>query len=120
MNKVKELFSGTKRKVEKGILAASTGLAVLAQRVPVLASTTGFAEFSGAKSSSGIVNGVIDFVGIIGTYGGAMYGAFAVYTLILAIRNEDNEGRNKAILNLVAAIALIATSSILKTVLLNN
>lgn len=71
-----------------------------------------FTAYSGTNGTK-IVDGFKSFFGTIGTYGGAMYAAAAVFTLILAVRNEDNEGRNKAILNLVAAIGLLSTGLII-------
>lgn len=72
-----------------------------------------FTEYNGTNGTK-IVNGTKELFGNIGTYGGALYAIAAVFTLILAIRNEDNEGRNKALLNLVAAIALLSTGVIIK------
>lgn len=39
---------------------------------------------------------------------GGLYAVAAVFTLIIAIRHENDEGRNKAILKLVAVIALLS------------
>lgn len=72
----------------------------------------GFNKYNGTSGDK-IVGGVRDFIGKIGTWAGGLYAAVAIFTLILAIRNEDNEGRNKAALNLVAAIALTFTSAII-------
>lgn len=77
--------------------------------LPLLTGNWGFDGTNGEK----IVSGTKDLFGTIGTWGGGLYAVVAVFTLILAIRNEDNEGRNKAILNLVAAIALLCTSVII-------
>lgn len=71
-----------------------------------------FSGYSGTNSNK-IMDGAKNFIGAIGTYGGGLYAIVAVFTLILAIRNEDNEGRNKAVLNLVAAIALLSTGTII-------
>lgn len=69
-------------------------------------------DFKGTDGNK-IVSGTKALFGTIGTWGGGLYAVVAVFTLILAIRNEDNEGRNKAILNLVAAIALLCTGVII-------
>lgn len=81
--------------------------------IPLL--TAAPAKFSGYSGTDGgkIVSGTKELFGTIGTWGGGLYAVVAIFTLILAIRNEDNEGRNKAILNLVAAIALLSTSVII-------
>lgn len=72
-----------------------------------------FSSFNGTDGNK-IVSGAKELFGTIGTWGGGLYAIVAVFTLILAIRNEDNEGRNKAILNLVAAIALLSTGVIIQ------
>lgn len=77
--------------------------------LPLLAGRLSFNGTDGNK----IVSGTKELFGTIGTWGGGLYAVVAVFTLILAIRNEDNEGRNKAILNLVAAIALLSTGVII-------
>ena len=78
--------------------------------IPIVAST--FTEYSGTNANK-IMSGAKTLFGTIGTYGGGLYAIAAVFTLVLAIRNEDNEGRNKAILNLLAAIALLSMGVIL-------
>ncbi len=83
--------------------------ALLASIMPII---IGFAEYTGTNGNK-IVGGTRELFGKIGTWGGGLYAAAAGFTLILAIRNEDNEGRNKAILNLVCAIALLSTGAII-------
>lgn len=78
--------------------------------IPIVAST--FTEYSGTSAKQ-TMSGAKTLFGVIGTYGGGLYAIVAVFTLVLAIRNEDNEGRNKAILNLLAAIALLSMGVIL-------
>ncbi len=73
---------------------------------------SGFGEYQGTNSGK-IMSGVKTLFGTIGTYGGGLYAIVAIFTLVLAIRNEDNEGRNKAILNLLAAIALLSMGLVL-------
>lgn len=113
---MKKHFCNTKNKLNKvsgrakmAILSLTTGGMML----PATAHASGFSAYNGADSNS-IVNGVKSLYGTVGTYGGALYAAGAILTLILAIRNEDNEGRNKAALNLVAAIALLSSGAIIK------
>ena len=71
-----------------------------------------FSEYQGTNANQ-VVNGVKKLFGTVGTWGGALYLIFAIFTLVLAIRNEDNEGRNKAALNILAALALLSFSTIL-------
>lgn len=84
-------------------LAGTTALTALSTTVPVSA----FSGYSGTDSNK-IMSGAVKLFSTIGTYGGGLYAIVAIFTLVLAIRNEDNEGRNKAILNLLAAIALLS------------
>ena len=108
----KKVFHDMKENVKSKILTAGASCgAVLMTTLP--AKATSFSAYSGTSSTS-IMNGVITLLGTIGTYGGGLYGAAAVFTLVLALRNEDNEGRNKALLNLMAAIGLLAMGVILK------
>lgn len=109
-------FRNTKNKLTKvsgrakmAILSLTTG----AMMFPATAHASGFNSYSGASGNS-IMNGIKNFYGTAGTWGGGFYAAGAIFALILAIRNEDNEGRNKAALNLVAAIALLSTGAIIK------
>lgn len=99
-----------KRTLNKGAMALTTVATVLSMNATVSASS--FTEYTGTNSTS-IMNGVKDLFATIGTYGGGLYAIVAIFTLVLAIRNEDNEGRNKAILNLLAAIALLSMGLIL-------
>ena len=78
----------------------------------VMPIAVGLQEYNGTSSTK-IMSGVKDLFAKIGTYGGGLYAIVAIFTLVLAIRNEDNEGRNKAILNLLAAIALLSMGVIL-------
>lgn len=94
----------------KGLTTALSS-AILMLPATSFAADSGFNSFTGT-SGNGIVDGLKKFIGTAGTWGGGLYAAVAVFTLILAIRNEDNEGRNKAALNLVAAIALMSTAGI--------
>lgn len=108
--KLKHFTSNLKRPVAAALATVATTATALAGNIVASASFSAYNGTSGTK----IVNGVKNFVGTIGTWGGGMYAAVAIFTLILAIRNEDNEGRNKAILNLVAAIALLSTGTIIQ------
>lgn len=97
-------------KVGNKLAMAGTAVAtVLSTKMPVFAS---FEAYNGTSSNS-IMSGAVKLFSTIGTYGGGLYAIVAVFTLVLAIRNEDNEGRNKAILNLLAAIALLSMGAIL-------
>lgn len=73
-----------------------------------------FAIDSGVKDLTGnYKSGIKAVVGYIGGLIGLGIVAFAVFNLVMAVRNEDSEGRNKALLNLVAGAALTAISAIL-------
>lgn len=109
--KLKHLTSNLKKPVAAALATVATTATALAGNI--VASAASLPAYNGTSGTK-IVNGVKNFVGTIGTWGGGMYAAVAIFTLILAIRNEDNEGRNKAILNLVAAIALLSTGAIIQ------
>ena len=88
-----------------------TALANLsAKALPIV---VGFAEYQGTNANK-IMSGFKQFFGTIGTYGGGMYAVGAIFAIVLAVRNEDTEGRNKAILNFLAAIGLLSIGLIIK------
>ena len=96
--------------LNKGAMTLTTAATVLSMKTTALAgSCTAYQGTDGNK----IMEGVKNLFATIGTYGGGLYAIVAIFTLVLAIRNEDNEGRNKAILNLLAAIALLSMGVIL-------
>lgn len=78
--------------------------------LPIVAS---FQAYQGTDANR-IMSGFKNFFGTIGTYGGGMYAVGAIFAIILAVRNEDTEGRNKAILNFLAAIGLLSIGLIIK------
>ena len=104
------LSKKTNGKATKAIAAASTGIATFMMTNPVYAS---FQAYNGTNTNQ-MMNGAKTFFGNVGTYGGALYGLAAIFTLVLAIRNEDNEGRNKALLNLLCAALLLSLGVIIK------
>lgn len=96
--------------LNKGAMTLTTAATVLSMKTTALAGS--FTTYQGTDGNK-IMEGVKNLFATIGTYGGGMYAIVAIFTLVLAIRNEDNEGRNKAILNLLAAIALLSMGVIL-------
>ena len=96
--------------LNKGAMTLTTAATVVSMRTTELAGS--FTAYQGTDGNK-IMEGVKNLFGTIGTYGGGLYAIVAIFTLVLAIRNEDNEGRNKAILNLLAAIALLSMGVIL-------
>lgn len=99
-----------KQTMNKGALALTTAATMLSVKATSFAGS--FTAYQGTDGNK-IMEGVKNLFGTIGTYGGGLYAIVAIFTLVLAIRNEDNEGRNKAILNLLAAIALLSMGVIL-------
>ncbi len=69
--------------------------------------------FQGADLSKNMKSGALRLItgaaGIIGL----IWVGFGIFNLIMAIRNEDADGRNKAILNLVAGGVLSGISVVL-------
>ena len=72
-----------------------------------------FTGYSNAPDGTKVVDGAKSFIGTAGTFVGAIWVIAAVFTLVMAIRNEDNEGRNKALLNVVCGGVLCSLSLIL-------
>lgn len=110
-------LGGKKRKVEimknllkTKVMGAAGGIMMAA--APMVAHASGLSGYAGTDANK-IMNGVKSLLTYVGTWGGGLYAAVAIFTLVLALRNEDNEGRNKAILNLLAAIALLSMGVIL-------
>ncbi len=104
--KISTALNGAKAKA--AVIATTATAAVM----PLVSHAGTMSSYSGA-TSDGIMSGLKSFIGTIGTYGGGLYATVAILTLVFAIRNEDNEGRNKAVLNLLAAIALLSMGLVL-------
>lgn len=71
-----------------------------------------FPGYTNAPDGTKVVDGAKSFLGTAGTFIGAIWVIAAVFTLVMAIRNEDNEGRNKALLNVVCGGVLCSLSLI--------
>ncbi len=104
--KVKEMVRSLNKK------AMGVSATVAAAITPVMANAGSFTSYSGTNADK-IVTGFKSFIGTIGTWGGALWAASAVFAIILSMRNEDTEGRNKAVLNLICAIALLSAGAII-------
>jgi len=102
-----------KTKAKAAMSAVTTGAMVAMMNIQAFATTGGGFTAYGGTDANKIMDGTKNLFGTIGTYGGGLYAIVAIFTLVLAIRNEDNEGRNKAILNLLAAIALLSMGVII-------
>ena len=63
--------------------------------------------------ASGLKTGFIKLIGHAGQWGGFFYMLGGVFAFVLALRNEDTEGRNKAIMNIIAAVLLLSFGTIL-------
>ena len=103
----------TNAKMQLGTAA----IAIATGSTSVFANNTGnsFTPYSnGNISGTSIMKSLATVVSTLGTYVGGAYLILSILTLILAVRNEDNEGRNKAILNMVAAMALFSLGAIIK------
>ena len=88
----------------------TTGLMMLEN---AMAEGGGFTGYTNAPDGAKVVDGTKSFMGTAGTFIGAIWVIAAVFTLVMAIRNEDNEGRNKALLNVVCGGVLCSLSLIL-------
>lgn len=87
----------------------TTGLMMLEN---AMAEGGGFTGYTNAPDGTKVVDGTKSFMGAAGTFIGAIWVIAAVFTLVMAIRNEDNEGRNKALLNVVCGGVLCSLSLI--------
>ena len=89
-------------------------MAVASGFMPMMANANSFVAYnSGSLTGNSVVSGFAKFFSTIGTYGGALYLIGSIFALVLAVRNEDTEGRNKAILNMLAAIALLSLGGVI-------
>lgn len=100
-----------KNKARKRVMAGAVTLGTL-----IPATTSAFAETWGYNkmNADSVTNGFKETVTGAAQYLGGMWAIAAAFFLIMALRNEDNEGRNKAAINLVAGIALLSFSTIIK------
>lgn len=87
--------------------------ACLTTGLMMLENTMAFSGYTNAPDGTKVVDGAKSFIGTAGTFVGAIWVIAAVFTLVMAIRNEDNEGRNKALLNVVCGGVLCSLSLIL-------
>ncbi len=99
------------KKIANKIAGAASAVA-LAISTTTTAFATSWAGGASAKQVD-LVAGTKKLFTQVGLYGGSLYAIIAIFTLVLAIRNEDNEGRNKAILNLLAAVMLLSFGAVL-------
>lgn len=92
----------------------TTGLMMLENAMAEGGSAEGgsFTGYTNAPDGAKVVDGTKSFMGTAGTFIGAIWVIAAVFTLVMAIRNEDNEGRNKALLNVVCGGVLCSLSLI--------
>lgn len=105
--KLKKIF----KKVNKKILVAT--LLVTQVITPVIAN----AGYN--LSADSVIGGFIKFIKQAGLWAGIPWTGGSIFALVLSIRNEDAEGRNKAILSLVCAIALLGIGTVLSLFGLN-
>lgn len=71
-----------------------------------------FEDYKGASTTS-VMDGAKNFLGHAGTYIGGVWAVAGALWLVMCIRNEDNEGRNKALLNVVCGALLLSFSTII-------
>lgn len=99
-----------KNKTDKRVMAGAVALsALIPATTPVFAGSWGYTGMSGDGVMTGFKGTMIGAAQFLG----GMWAIAAVFFLVMALRNEDNEGRNKAAINLVAGIALLSFGTIL-------
>lgn len=80
---------------------------------PVRADDEGtFGSYSGASTES-VMDGSQNLLGYAGSYIGGVWAIAGALWLVMCIRNEDNEGRNKALLCIVCGALLLSFSKII-------
>lgn len=78
---------------------------------PVRADET-FGAYSGASTES-VMSGSQNLLGYAGSYIGGVWAVAGALWLVMCIRNEDNDGRNKALLCVVCGALLLSFSKII-------
>lgn len=105
----KNVLDAVCRAKNKIVLGTTAGATLLSSGLnPVMA--FGYEGPDGNK----VMDGTVQLATSVGAWLGGGFLVFGVLTLILAIRNEDNEGRNKALIGIVCAVALLSVSLIFK------
>ena len=107
---MKNKFNKIKEKINKVFLTLGTASATASILV-----SEAFAAgaFQGADISKNMKSGALRLISGAAGIIGLIWVGFGVFNLIMAIRNEDADGRNKAILNLVAGGILTGIGTIL-------
>ncbi len=112
--KLRDLISKTKMKMDEKVIAASIAVGTALAPINAYAATSyKIDNLTGDK----VYNGMVSLVSTIGKYAGGLMAVGGVFGIVMAMRNEDPEGRNKAILVLVAAIAFLNMGNIIKAFL---
>lgn len=104
--KKEKIITNVKRTVNNAILTSSLALGAI--MVPL----STYAAYENVTADT-VTSGFIKFITKLGVWAGIPWTAGSIFTLVLSVRNEDAEGRNKAILSLVCAIALLGMGTIL-------
>lgn len=101
-----------KNKTDKRVMAGAVALSTLVPATTPVFAAGGSWGYTG-MSRDGVMTGFKETMIGAAQYLGGMWAIAAVFFLVMALRNEDNEGRNKAAINLVAGIALLGFGTIL-------
>lgn len=105
--KIKEVMKNGRAKLSEKVLTASVTLGAI--MAPISAHA---ASYSNVTADS-VTGGFISFIEKVGVWMGIPWTAGSILALVLSVRQEDPEGRNKAILSLVCAIALLGIGTVL-------
>lgn len=111
-----------KLRTKAAVMAMGVSTAVMSMTANVYADNPAPAGESWTTpgiDASGVKNGMIQLFKNIGLWAGFFYLVGAVFALVLALRNEDTEGRNKALMNMIAAIVLLSFGAVLSNFGLN-
>ena len=113
-SKVKNLFTGLKSKTKTVALTASATAVTSSVGMIAMAAT------SGNSNTKKIIGNVLGYVMAIFRYIGYVLAAWGVGQLVLAFKNDDADSKSRAIMTIVAAVALVGIGVLMKLIIGDN
>lgn len=107
----KKLFGFIQKFKNKVLFAAATVAGILSGGICTVTATDGFG-YTG-PSGTDVMDGNITLATSLGIWLGGAWLIFGIVTLVMSIRNEDNEGRNKALINIACGVVLLSIGTVL-------
>lgn len=106
-SKVKNLFTGLKSKTKTIALTASA---------TAVTSTVSMVAMADSNTKQ-IIGNVLGYVMAIFRYIGYVLAAWGVGQLVLAFKNDDADSKSRAIMTIVAAVALVGIGVLMKLII---